>query len=199
VKGGAVVHYNLLPIYYLLLPLITRSPYHSSEQLTPEWEYWKKIRLREQASGNPTLKWRSVVMWHRFKNLVFSLKTYDALSPDLKMRQQVNRMLRQRPALNLEQWFESFYQPLGITYAVADFAYGHLAQYSGLEVGCLLPSDRLEDDLHWTQVCWFDWQLNLYDDFWQRFEVDISDCFDESALLTVKDLMAFLNDCSAQA
>ncbi|MBF2051783.1 MAG: hypothetical protein EDM05_047600 [Leptolyngbya sp. IPPAS B-1204] len=138
-------------------------------------------------------------MWHRFKNLVVSLKTYDALSPDLKVRRQVNRMLRQRPLLSLNQWFQSFYQPLGITYTVTDFAYVHLARYSGLELGRVLPTDRLDEDLHWTQVCWFDWQLNLYDDFWQQFGVDISDCWDESALLTIKDLMAFLNACSTQA
>lgn len=137
-------------------------------------------------------------MWHRFKNLVFSLKTHDALSPDLQVRRQVSQLLRQRPDLHLDQWFGSFYQPAGITYAVAAFAYEHLARYSGLEFGRVLPSDRLEQDLRWTQICWFDWQLNLYDDFWQHFNVDISDCLDSADFLTVSDLITLLNQYSVQ-
>lgn len=137
-------------------------------------------------------------MWHRFKNFVFSLKTYDTLSPDLKVRRQVNRALRQRPALEFEQWFQSFYQPRGITHAVATFAYRHLARYSGLEFNRVLPTDRLQEDLHWTQVCWFDWELHLYDDFWQQFGVDISEYLDEATMLTVIDLMAFLNHHEAR-
>lgn len=139
-----------------------------------------------------------MAMWHRFKNLVFSLKTYDALSPDLKVRRQINRWLQQRPALDLEQWFQAFYQPQGISYAITAFAYEHLARYSGLDIGRILPTDRLNEDLCWTQVCWFDWQTNLYDDFWQHFGIDLSDCLDEDALLTVKDLMAFLHSCQTQ-
>jgi hypothetical protein len=137
-------------------------------------------------------------MWHRFKNLVISLKTYNALSPDLKVRRQVNQMLRQRPVMSCDQWFESFYQPQGILYSVASFAYKRLPNYSGLEFGRVLPTDRLNEDLHWTQVCWFDWELNLYDDFGQTFGVDISGCLDEFNLETVKDLLLFLNQCSGQ-
>lgn len=137
-------------------------------------------------------------MWHRFKNLVVSLKTYDALSPDLKVRRQVNRSLEQRPSLNCDQWFEAFYQSQGILYPVASFAYQHLAQYSGLEFGRVLPTDRLNEDLCWTQVCWFDWELSLYDDFWQHFGVDISSCLDESSLDTVTDLILFLNQYGSE-
>jgi hypothetical protein len=137
-------------------------------------------------------------MWQRFKNLVFSLKTYDDLSPDLKVRQQVNRLLRQRPALSLEQWFETFYQPQGIAYPVVSFVYEHFACYSGLEFARVLPSDQLEDDLHWTEVCWFDWQLSFYADFQQQFDLDISECWDDSELLTVEDVLLFLNDQAAK-
>jgi hypothetical protein len=136
-------------------------------------------------------------MWHRFKNLVFSLKAYDAMSPDLQRRRQVNRLLQQRPALDLQQWFAGFDQLQGIAYPIAAFAYEHLARYSGLEFARILPHDRLEQDLFWTQVCWFDWQLQLYDDFWQQFGVDLSDEWDESTLLTVQDLLVFLNQHGA--
>lgn len=168
------------------------SPLNLSE-LHREIKNWMGILEEDTAprdgSRHPNSK---VAMWHRFKNLVFSLKTYDALSPDLKVRRQVNRLLCQRAALDLEQWFQLFYQSQGITYAVAAFAYVHLPRYSGLKFERVLPTDRLDQDLCWTQVCWFDWEVRLYDDFWQQFGVDISECLDVSALLTVKDLMACL-------
>lgn len=132
-------------------------------------------------------------MWHRLKNFWFSLKSYDALSPDLKVRRQVNQALRQRPLLPIESWFQVFYQPHGIAYTIVDFTYVHLSRYSGIEFGRVLPDDRLDEDLHWSQVCWFDWQLHLFNDFWHHFGVDISDRLDLTALQTVKDLVIFLN------
>jgi hypothetical protein len=138
-------------------------------------------------------------MWHRCKNLIHSLKTYDALSPDLKLRRRVNRVLHQRPAMQLEQWFRTFYQPEGIAFSVANFAYIQLPIYSGLEFSHVLPSDRLNEDLHWTQVCWFDWQISLCDDFHQQFGVEISDDLDEATLFTVQDLIRFLNQAIARA
>lgn len=100
--------------------------------------------------------------------------------------------------MDCDQWFESFYQPQGILYSVSRFAYQHFPRYSGLEFGHVLPTDRLNEDLHWTQVCWFDWELSLYDDFLQAFGVDISGCLDEFNLETVKDLLLFLNQFSIQ-
>ncbi len=137
-----------------------------------------------------------MTMWNPFSNILASLQTYGDLTPDLKLRQQVTRKLCQRPDLTLETWFESFYQPQGVSHAVASFAYEHLAQYSGLEVGRLLPDDRLEADLTWTEICWFDWDLRLYEDFWQQFGVDISDAFDPTLLSTVEDLVVWLNDAA---
>lgn len=133
-------------------------------------------------------------MWQRFNNLVSSLQTYDALSPDLKLRRQVNRALRHRPLLDRAQWLTSWHQVHGILYPVAEFGYEHLARYSGLEFGRVLPTDRLQEDLHWTQICWHDWELSLFDDFLQHFGVDLSDHLDSATLLTVKDLLTFLND-----
>lgn len=134
-----------------------------------------------------------VVMWHRLKNLVLSLKTYKALSPDLKVRQRVNSILRRRPALNASDWFETFYQPRGITCSIATFAYTHLQRYSGLEFARVLPSDRLYEDLHWSEVCGFDWELTLCDDFCRQFSVDISHYLHCSQWSTVDELICFLN------
>lgn len=134
-----------------------------------------------------------MTMWNRFNNLFASLQTHGDLSPDLQLRWQVNRELRQRPVLPFETWFASFYQSHGVTHAVASFAYEHLANYSGLEFGRVLPDDRLDEDLYWTQICWFDWDLHLYEDFWQQFGIDISDSFDAATVSTVKELVILLN------
>ncbi len=141
-----------------------------------------------------------MAMWQRFNNLISSLQTYDALSPDLKLRQQVNRALRHRPVLTSEQWCELFEPSPGITDSVATFAYDYLARYSGLEMGRVLPSDRLNEDLYWTQVCWYDWEFTLCQDFCQQFGSDLddlSDCLSDrleaASLVTIQDLLALLN------
>jgi len=133
------------------------------------------------------------VMWHRFKNLFFSLKNYDILSPNLAMRRQVKRSLRHRPTLGLSDWFESFCQPRQIAYPVVNFLYTRLETYSGIELGKLLPSDRLEEDLRWTDLCGFDWQIILCDDFMQQFNVDMTCCIEDFSPNTIEDLMLLLH------
>ncbi|NET34974.1 MAG: hypothetical protein F6K19_23600 [Cyanothece sp. SIO1E1] len=131
-------------------------------------------------------------MWRKLKNFLSSLTTYHTLSPDLKLRQQVNQMLLNRPALSLDAWFKAFWQPRGISHRIAAFVYAHLGKYSGLSVSRVKPGDRLDEDLKLTFVCWFDWHLVLCDDFQTNFGIDISECFDCSLLLTMEDLVQFL-------
>jgi hypothetical protein len=132
-------------------------------------------------------------MWDRLKNLFFSLRTYGTLSPDLRVRRRVNQSLRGRPNLSADEWAMAVCSAQKVAYPIATFAYFHLKQCSGLEFGRVLLSDRLNEDLHWTQICWFDWELSLCDNFRQNFGVDISDCLDEPNLSTIKDLIIFLN------
>lgn len=132
-------------------------------------------------------------MWRRIQNLFHSLVTYGVLSPDMLLRCRVNRKLRHRLALPQEEWFEMFWQRQSISQDVAEFVYAHIPRYSGLNVARLKPHDRLEADLCWTQVCWFDWEMDLYDDFLQCFGLDISEEFDFSQLGTIDDLIHSLN------
>ena len=132
-------------------------------------------------------------MWHRLKNLFFNLRAYNDLSPDLRVRQQVNRSLRDRPLLRQDEWFAQFYKAQGIAYPIAAFAYTHLEKYSGLSLGSILPTDRLEEELRWTEVCWFDWEQALCEDFYACFKVEIDDCLDFSSLRTIEDLILSLN------
>ncbi|HEY9622755.1 MAG TPA: hypothetical protein V6C78_20525 [Crinalium sp.] len=136
---------------------------------------------------------RLTYMWRRLKNVFLSLKTYRTLSPDLRMRWRVNKKLRQRPALSLTEWYETFWQPLSVSRTVVNFAYTHLKLYSGLAIARITPSDQLDDDLHWVEVCWFDWETTLCEDVWQVFHVDISDRLLEHDFCTLADLMIGLN------
>lgn len=140
-------------------------------------------------------KWVSflTVMWHRFKNIFISLKHYDLLSPDLAMRRQVNQSLRHRPLLGLGEWFESFGKPHQIAYPVVNFLYTRLESYSGIEPGRLLPSDRLEEDLHWTELCGFDWQITLCEDFMRQFNIDLTPCLEDFSPATIEDLVFLLH------
>lgn len=132
--------------------------------------------------------------WQKFKNLFLSCQTHTDLSPDLRVRQQINQWLLNRPALAVDEWFECFFQPAGIDRGVASFVFTSLKRYSGLHWERVQPGDRLNEDLALTLVCWFDWHLCLCDDFLERFGVDISSGLDLMGLSTVEDLVVFLHN-----
>jgi len=116
------------------------------------------------------------------------------MSPDLQVRRRVRQQLDQRPRLTEQEWIEQCCQPNGISSPIAAFAYTYLQRYSGLEMGRVQLTDRLETDLHWTQICWFDWTFTLCQDFWQTFAIDLEESLHESEFHTVGDLLSFLND-----
>jgi hypothetical protein len=132
-------------------------------------------------------------MWQRLKNLFLSFQTYGDLSPDFHARRRVNRWLRDRTALSAEEWYQRFWQPRRISPNIAIFAYTHLEKYSGLKTARILPSDRLEEDLHLTLVCWFDWHFSLCEDFEQHLGVGIDDYWELQNLSTIEEFMMFLN------
>ncbi len=115
------------------------------------------------------------------------------MSPDLQVRRRVRQQLDQRPYLIEQEWIEQYCQPEGIAVPIALFAYTHLQQYSGLEIGRVRLTDRLEADLHWSQICWFDWMFTLSQDFWQSFAIDIEELLHDSDFDTVGDLLSFLS------
>jgi hypothetical protein len=133
-------------------------------------------------------------MWQSVINYLHSVWTYRDLSPDKGIRLQVNVQLRHRPRLSLEAWSHLF--ALGTNQALNSslltFIYQKLPDYSGLDVGRIRPSDRLIDDLQLPLVCWFDWPNELCADFYDTFQIDISEEFDESEQETIGDLVHFL-------
>lgn len=133
-------------------------------------------------------------MWRRLQNILYSLRSYADLSPDLRMRRRVNQSLRDRPSLSCDEWFERYWQKRNVIKPVADFVYTRMPEYTKLDFTRVRPLDRLDADLHLPLVCWFDWHFSLCDDFWQTFGVDLGDRFDPDILSTVEDLVIFLND-----
>ena len=138
--------------------------------------------------NNPSLD-----MWRRTQNLFHSFVAHGVLSPDIVLRCQVNRQLRHRLSLEANEWFETFWAKEAISPDLVAFVYSSIPRYSGLNVARLKPGDRLEADLFWTQVCWFDWEMDLYDDFLERFGKDISEEFDFGQVGTLHDLMHSLD------
>jgi hypothetical protein len=135
-------------------------------------------------------------MWQRLNNTLISVQSYSTLSPSIQVRRQVNRALRDRPTLTSEEWAKEWAKIChqdGIARALGLFVYTHLQRYSGIEFGKVRLSDRLNEDLQWTEICWFDWDLALCDDFQQFFGVDISEYSDQLDLPTVGELVAFLH------
>ena len=132
-------------------------------------------------------------MWQKLKNLILALRTYADMSPDLGLRQQINWAWQARTVRTFDEWYGLFGPSSLIAREVAKFVYVQMTDYSGLPFAKVLPSDRLEADLHLSLVCWFNWQSTFCEDFAQHFGVDISACFDPDALSTVEDLVIFLN------
>lgn len=132
-------------------------------------------------------------MWHKLKHLFLSVETYNDLSPDLRVRRRVNRSLSARPELTVDEWFEYHWRSQGISRELADFVYVYFTQYSGLQFSRVVPEDRLDADLCFTLVCWFNWNQSLCDDFWNCFNVNLCDRLDLRDIDTVTDLVTFLN------
>lgn len=132
-------------------------------------------------------------MWRRVKNLLYSLDSYTELSPDLALRKRINETLRSRPSRRLDEWYQLFWQPLQVSKEVVAFVYQQMEDYSGLHFANVLPSDRLNEDLKLTLVCWFDWELSFCESFYNQFGVDISESFDLYSLSNVEELVVFLN------
>lgn len=133
-------------------------------------------------------------MWRQVNNYIHSVQTYQDMSPDLSMRQQVNRSLRHRRPLSIEAWCQKFYQETQSQRSTLLFIYQTLEPYSGLEFNRVRPYDHLVNDLQFPLVCWFDWATSFCDDVTAHFDIDISDCFDETDFDTLAELIQFLEN-----
>lgn len=148
--------------------------------------------LEEKLRGIPEQMAPLVTMWHRLRNFIANLKTYRDLSPDLKLRRRVRRRLSDRLSLQQEQWCIAAGQASQVSYPVARFAYTYLAQYSGLDFSRVRLEDNLEQDLCWSEICWFDWRTQLSEDLLCSFGTDLSEQIEWADWETIADLLAFL-------
>ena len=129
------------------------------------------------------------------------------MSPDLDVRDEVNQWMnaRARQSLGVVEWCETFSSEFPTiaeaTQAAATesdaksvlvFVYEYFAEYTGIHFNQVRPNDRLDRDLNFPLICWFDWTLNFCDDFLNHFDLDLSDCFDETNFTTIGELVEFL-------
>lgn len=141
--------------------------------------------------------WRQ---WQRANNYIRSIRTFQDMSPDLSVRHQVNQSLCQhRRPLSSEAWCAEFQREIPSQRHTLLFIYRSFENYSGIEFNRVRPHDRLVDDLQFPLVCWFDWSTRFCDDVVAHFGIDISNCFDETRIHTLIDLVAFLEACVANS
>ena len=127
----------------------------------------------------------------RLNNFISSVQAYADMSPDQSIRRDVNNWMirRDRAALTAAQWCECFGHADS---PVLAFIYKTFSEYSGLDFSRVRPSDSLNSHLHFPLVCWFDWTITFCEDFFQAFNIDLSDRFDETDFTTVGELTDFL-------
>lgn len=118
------------------------------------------------------------------------------MSPDLALRKRINQTLRDRPCQTADEWYNLFWQPLGVSQEVSTFVYQQMEEHSGLHFANVLPSDRLTEDLHLSLVCWFDWELSFCEAFGCQFGIDVSQEFDLCHFSTLQELVVFLHQQS---
>jgi hypothetical protein len=130
----------------------------------------------------------------RMFNWFMSSTSYADLRPDMGLRRQINRqVLADRPQRSLSEWYRLFWEPRGVSREVVEFVYSAIANYAGLKVAQVLPSDRLCEDLKLPLICWFDWELNLVEEFSDQLGVELDDYFDVTRFATVADLVQFFD------
>ncbi|MGF1538043.1 MAG: hypothetical protein ACFB4J_16385 [Elainellaceae cyanobacterium] len=137
-------------------------------------------------------KEKPLISWQQLKNAYFSASTYRDLSADLSQRRRVKTSLRERRTLSRQVWCRKLWPEVYSTKILA-FLYDRIPQYSGLSAGKLRPGDDLEQDLSWTQICEFDWDMALCDDFQAVFGYDISDSLIGAQFYTLEDLVRCLH------
>ncbi len=131
---------------------------------------------------------------HQLKNRWMALSSYSDMSPDAGIRQRVNDCHSDRPLYNSVEWHQRFWYPLGVQRSLAEFVYELLAECSGLDVGQLLPSDRLIEDLQLPLVCWFDWELVWTEQFTMQFGLETIWILDIREFETLQEFVLYLNN-----
>jgi hypothetical protein len=129
----------------------------------------------------------------QLQNRWMDLNAYPDMRPDYRVRQQVKRSHADRSLYSAVEWHQRFWYPLGVQRLLSEFVYELLGECSGLDVGRLLPSDRLMQDLQLPLVCWFDWEMVWTEQFVHRFELETDWVLDIGEFETLEELMVALD------
>ena len=109
-------------------------------------------------------------------------------SPRPGAREDVMRSMKLRPSYSKREWQDVIWKELPVSSEICDFLYDHLPNYLGLESGRLLTTDRLVEDLRLRDISWHDWEYELFGDFKERFQTDITHYKALSEVKTIGDL-----------
>jgi hypothetical protein len=97
--------------------------------------------------------------------------------------------LSSREELPSEGWVAEALGSVNVRPEIAGYAYEFFASFN-IPIGKIRCSDRLKDDLHFKEALQDDWDLELNDDFKQRFKGNLGGW---PHIETVGDLLLFLD------
>ena len=96
-----------------------------------------------------------------------------AFGPNRRRREDVVRLLAQRPALTHEQWHEQFAAPLGISFEFVRWFRDTCSEHFGYDLAGALPDDHLVEDLGMYVATWQDVDLDILNDYQARFHAEL--------------------------
>ncbi len=96
--------------------------------------------------------------------------------------------------MSSHDWFVRFWKPLGVDRDVSSFVYEKLRDYSGVEFSRVVPQDRFQEDLRFSDVCWNDWEFDFAEDFRRQFGTDVLEELSREGLETVEQLLLLCDE-----
>lgn len=97
------------------------------------------------------------------------------MAPNPVFEELVREYLRERPSLLFIDWLRLHDSHVQALPDVARLLFDCLTVHFGIDAGKTRPMDRLEEDLHLSQLGWSDWDFEFRADFLRRFGIDLLD------------------------
>jgi hypothetical protein len=107
-----------------------------------------------------------------------------------KAQDRVSARLEERENLTSEHWFQRWWKERGISKEVTDFLYEHAPDYFTFEIGRVVPSDRLREDLELKYTGYIDWDMDLWRDYRRTFNRKLGK--DPAEIRTIEDFINWL-------
>ncbi len=96
--------------------------------------------------------------------------TSGPLDASATARAEVTEALARRPRLDEESWYRLYWEPEGVPEAVSNYVFHYFGEISGIDSGRAVPTDLMESDLRFNEVCG-DWDYDHIEAFARQFKV----------------------------